>query len=133
MRQLTDHIVEGDSANHQVKISVLDEPGQGGAHHRYQVDWYDGLKPSTNQINKGCRAECYIAFQDGPIKEVGVNGVTHEALLAILIDRMRSFQAGPYSSRGNAIALTHMEEALMWLQQRTRERIKRGVEGTHAK
>lgn len=46
---------------------------------------------------------------------------------------MRSFQAGPYSNRANAIALTHMEEALMWLQQRTRERIKRGVEGTHAK
>ncbi len=74
-----------------------------------------------------------ISFQNGPIKEVGVNGVTHEALLAILIDRLRSFQAGPYSNRANAIALTKMEEALMWLQQRTRERIKRGVEGTHAK
>lgn len=138
MRQLTDHIVEGDSANHQLTISVLDEPGQGNACHRYDIS---GIDTSTNvgedalaRVLPGSdRTVLPILFQNGPIKDVGVNGVTHEALLAILIDRMRGFQAGPYSTRSNAIALTHMEEALMWLQQRTRERIKRGVEGTHAK
>lgn len=57
--------------------------------------------------------------------------MTHEALLAILIDRMRSFQAGPYSCRENALALTKLEEAQMWLLQRTRARMSRGVEGTH--
>ena len=71
-----------------------------------------------------------VNFQNGPIKEIGVNGVTHEALLAIVIDRLRSFQAGPYSCRDNAIALTNLEDALMRLQRRTRERIARGVEGT---
>lgn len=74
-----------------------------------------------------------IRFQNGPIKEAGVNGITQEVLLAICADRLRSFQAGPYASRDNAVALTHLETAQMWLHKRTRERLARGVEGTHAK
>lgn len=123
MRELTDHIVSGDQAV-QLKIEVTDEPGAGGANHAYAITWTD--KDSTQQ----CRL---IDFQNGPIKEAGVNGITGEALLAIEIDRLRSFQAGPYACRENAIALTHFEEGLMWLQRRTVSRIKRGVEGTHQK
>ena len=125
MRQLTDHTVNGDSVNHQLAVEVLDEPGHGGACHHYAIVLPEFLHGVPN-----LRAFT-IAFQNGPIKEFGVNGVTHEALLAILIDRMRGFQSGPFVCRDNAIALMHLEEALMWLQRRTRERIKRGVEGTH--
>jgi hypothetical protein len=131
MRQLTDHIVSGDQAV-QLKIEVLDEPGAGGANHEYRVDWYDQVKRDTAG-SPAHRAECVVNFQNGPIKEAGVNGVTQEALIAILIDRLRSFQAGPFSCRENAIALTHFEEGLMWLQRRTVARIKRGVEGTNQK
>lgn len=126
MRTLNDHIVEGDSANHQVKIIVSDEPGAGGANHAYAIAW-------PGSVPDGPDDACYVNFQNGPIKEFGVNGVTQEALLAIVIDRLRSFQSGPFSCRENAIALTHCEEALMWLQVRTRKRIARGVEGTHQK
>ena len=48
-----------------------------------------------------------------------------------LLDRLRSFQAGPYACKANACALTHIEEAQHWLQQRTIDRMRRGVEGTH--
>lgn len=41
---------------------------------------------------------------------------SQEILLAIVIDRLRSFQSGPFSSRENALALTKCEEALHWLQ-----------------
>ena len=74
-----------------------------------------------------------IKFQNGPIKEHGVNGITQEALLTICADRLRSFQAGAFACRDNAVALTHIETALMWLQKRTRERMSRGVEGTNVK
>ena len=70
-----------------------------------------------------------IFFQNGPIRENGVNGVTNEALLAIVIDRLRSFQLGPFPSPSNAAALLNCEHALSQLQQRTKDRIKRGVEG----
>ena len=53
------------------------------------------------------------------------------AAIDVLCDRLRGFQAGPYACKANACALTHLEEAQHWLQQRTIERMRRGVEGTH--
>ena len=127
MRTLNDHIVSDDQAV-QLTITVVDEPGAGGANHRYHIDW-TGDHAWLNDIPNSCD----VHFQEGPIKESGVNGVTQEALLAVVIDRLRSFQAGPYSCRENAIALTHCETALLWLQKRTLDRIRRGVEGTRNK
>lgn len=72
-----------------------------------------------------------IHFQDGPINEVGVNGVGQEAILAILIDRLQCFQSSKYSCKENAVALTHLEEALNMLNSRTLKRKMYGVEGTH--
>lgn len=121
MRELTDHIVEQDSVNHHLVVRVLDNPGEGGACHVYEIDLdhgRDGMEVFP------------IRFQLGLVAETDVNGVTQEALLAIVIDRLRGFQTGRYACRENAIALTHFEEGLMWLQRRTRLRIARGVEGT---
>lgn len=122
MRLLTDHLT--NPANEKLKIVVSDEPGQGGANHAYAICW-------PCNIEGGPDDACYINFQNGPIKEFGVNGVTQEALLAIVIDRLRSFQAGPFACRENALALTKCEEALLWLQKRTHDRMRRGVEGTN--
>jgi len=135
MRTLTDHVVEGNSSK-ELTIEVNDEPGAGGACHLYTIGGFDSRgNPSDPWTARHGSPSTYstVLFQNGPIAEAGVNGVTQEALLAIVIDRLRSFQAGPYSCRENAIALTHCEDALMWLQRRTRARIARGVEGTHAK
>ena len=73
-----------------------------------------------------------ITFQEGPIAEYGVNGISNEALLAIIEDRLAGFQAGPFACRENALALTKIQEAMHWLHHRTRERVTRGVEGTHS-
>jgi hypothetical protein len=71
-----------------------------------------------------------VQFQEGPILENGVNGVTNEVLLAIVRDRLARFQSGPYSCRENALALAKIEEALHWLHHRTLSRTERNVEGT---
>jgi len=106
--------------NDTLDIVVSDAPGHGGANHVYEIHHTAtvGLPPLS-----------VVSFQNGPIAEHGVNGVTQEILLAVVIDRLRSFQSGPFSSRENAIALTKCEEALHWLQQRTIDRMRRGVEG----
>ena len=122
-RELTEHRVNG--CNDKIKIEVQDEPGHGGACHEYLI-W-------STEENKGAMTDLFLRFQNGPIKEFGTNGVTHEVLLAILIDRLRGFQSGQYACRENAIALTKLEEAKMWLQKRTMDRLTRGVEGTHEK
>jgi hypothetical protein len=97
----------------------------------------------------GVRGSCIVRFQKGPIGEAGINGISGEILMAIQIDRLRGFQhkraggliehagfdfnsRGEYACRENAVALTNLEDSLMWLQKRTRDRLARGVEGTHA-
>lgn len=118
MRLLDAHRI--NPANQELVITVVDEPGHGHANHAYDIEG-------------GMAVPTHLRFQNGPISADGncVNGITHEALLAVLIDRLRGFQSGPYACKANACALTHMEEALHWLQQRTIERMRRGVEGTH--
>lgn len=129
MRRLTEHKV--NPVNDRLAVIVADDPGAGGAHHRYDITGYDeSANPSTPEYDEIVPGVT-ILFQNGPIDDVGVNGVTHEALLAIVADRLRSFQAGPYSCKENACALTHIEEALHWLHWRTIKRTQRGVEGTH--
>lgn len=127
MRTINDHVI--NPANDKLTIAVNDEPGAGGANHRYEVSGFDALSnPSAREFDP---LKAVIVFQNGPINEAGINGITQEVLLAIVADRLRSFQAGPFACRENALALTKIEEAQHWLQQRTIARMRRGVEGTH--
>lgn len=122
LRELTSHKVNG--LNEALAIEVLDEPGEGGACHEYRI-MVDGGAKVTRPV------WCDIQFQNGPILEAGINGISQEALLAIVEDRLIKFQSGPFACRENAIALTKIQEAMMWLLKRTRDRMQRGVEGTN--
>lgn len=72
----------------------------------------------------------HVHFQQGPIKENGVNGVCNEDLITMVIRRLQSFQDSDYACRENALAITKLEEALLWLRYRTMGREQRNVEGT---
>lgn len=124
MRSLTDHKVNG--LNDSIEIAVLDKSDSNGGNHHYEIVLFDTSGVPTGQSNT-------LVFQSGPIREVGVNGISNEALLAVIIDRMRGFQSGQLASRETAISLTKLEEAMLWLQKRTRDRTARGVEGTYRK
>ena len=132
MRTLEDFKV--NPANDTLTVTVADGPGAGGASHLYMIEGFDTASNASDPFTARHGApskHTTILFQNGPINEVGVNGVTHEVLLSIICDRLRSFQSGPYASRENALALTKLEEAQHWLLHRTRARMARGVEGTH--
>jgi hypothetical protein len=133
MRELTGHQV--NPANDVLKIEVQDKPGTGGASHLYHITGFNsGSNPSDPWTARhGVPAEhSTILFQNGPIGDVGVNGITHEVLLAILIDRLEGFQSGPYATADNQMALNAVRTAQTALQRRTLERMSRGVEGTHS-
>ena len=139
MRELTSHKVNG--LNEALRIQVLDEPGPGNACHRYHITTVEtppaiGGGMGSDALQKAMamsKAVHEIRFQNGPIAEAGVNGISNEALLAIVEDRLFGFQGGEYACRENAIALTAIQEAMMWLQKRTRDCVARGVEGTSQK
>lgn len=102
------------------QVYATDERGIGNANHKYSVS-------TTKEPSEILQA---VDFQNGPINEAGVNGVMNEDLIAMVIDRLQGFQEGPYKNRENAIAITKLEEALLWLRKRTMDRERRGVEGT---
>jgi hypothetical protein len=69
-----------------------------------------------------------FTLQNGPVKEWGKNGcqvdTVIEAAKMILEGLNKNFPC-----RESALAITKLDEALMWLRERTRNREKRGVEG----
>jgi hypothetical protein len=132
MKTLTEHQI--NECNQAIKIEADEpDPKNGNASHVYFIDYPapPGCPAPPGAEGQPAMVRTVLCFQNGPIKEVGTNGITQEVLLAILIDRLRGFQSSPYACRENAIALTKLEEAAQWLHSRTRARVARGVEGTH--
>jgi hypothetical protein len=75
-----------------------------------------------------------IKFQKGARQEPGSEvGVIDSDLLEIVRDRLKLFQEGEFECTENAMALVHIETAIMWLNRRVEDRIKRDVIGTHNK
>ena len=107
-------------------VFANDDP-EFGESYSYEID---GITETDNTP-----ASCFatIKFQKGPIKEHGVNGCHNEDLIAITIDRLQGLNQGDFRCRENSTAITKLEEAMMWLNKRTQDRINRGVEGTHKK
>ena len=129
-RYITTHKVNG--VNDGIDILVADEKGAGGANHRYEITGFDtDTNPSSTSVGgyKTRFTKQAIIFQNGPIKEAGINGITQEILLAIVEDRLACFQAGPFASQYNADALDYVRKALASLKRRTEDRLARGVEG----
>lgn len=89
------------------------------------------FKVVTNDNPSDPREVGEVVFQCGPIKESGVNGVMNEDLIAMVITRLEYFNNSEFRCRENAMAITKLEEALMWLRKRTIGRENRGIEGTH--
>lgn len=122
MTTITKHMMPGDKNADLFPIFTADEQGNGGAHHHYRLVHGD--------------TETHLKFQNGGVSEVGAkwgrsggevgaNGITEAQLIAILIHRLECFQAGPFRSRENAITITKLEEALLWLHCAP----ARGIEG----
>lgn len=122
MRSIATHQI--NECNSAIRIEAEDTLGPGGAPHRYEVSFGRQPRPENQ------RTVVTLDFQNGAIAEVGTNGITHEALLAVLIDRLEHFQAGPYACEENETALLSLYNARGALNARTGRRVAAGMEGT---
>lgn len=71
-----------------------------------------------------------FSLQNGPVKENGVNGCQVDTMIEvakIVIEGLNK----KFPCRENAVAITKLDEALMWLDKRKKDREKRNVEGTN--
>jgi len=129
-RELFDH--KTSKLNREcIDVVTADLRSSDNAHHKYKVivkpfiqcrSENDGVDESPVEI-------CELNFQNGGLREVGANGITEQALIAVVLDRLRSFNDGQFRCRENSVAITKFEEGLMWLEKRANDRAARGVEG----
>lgn len=91
------------------------------------------MSPSRYEIFLDGIMHTEIRFQRGPVPIAGRNGITMEALLAIVADQIDCFQQGPYPCEENEAALVGVLRAIRKLKERTVDREKRGVEGKYEK
>jgi hypothetical protein len=69
-----------------------------------------------------------IEFQNGPVKECGVNGVQLPDVLRACLARYKMLNKS-FPCRENSLVITKLQEALMWDDERTARRTIQGVEG----
>ena len=85
---------------------------------------YDIVKVSNST------ALASIRFQNGATQETEINGIFMEDLLHIVKDRLEGFNQGKWSCKENSMAITKIEEALLWLNKRTADRKDSGKYGS---
>ena len=73
-----------------------------------------------------------IKIQDGVISENGVNGIQATDLLEYVNELFKSLNSD-FPCRENSLTITKIEEGIHWQEARTKDRIKRNVEGKNEK
>ena len=72
-----------------------------------------------------------IDWQNGPLERsldrAPANGVFVETVITAALQRLEYYQSTKFSCRENAIAIMKLEEALHWLESRTKNRETRQV------
>lgn len=104
---------------------------------------YNALEKLHNELNRGAPGDevslniggkevLKIKFQTGGTATTERNGVFIEDLLIVAYAKLADYNRG-LPCRENSLALTKIEEAIMWLANRKVERESRGVYGTEEK
>lgn len=69
-----------------------------------------------------------FTLQNGPVGEVGKNGCQVTDIMAVCLKMLEGLNQ-KFPCRENSLSITKLQEAIMWQDQRTKNRITRGVEG----
>src|SRR5437763_5991173 len=97
-----------------LKIECIGKAARGGANNLYEITGfrYTGFDNKTVHTLS-------IPFHTGDPKE-GFTGVTMEALLTVVIDRLKGLQTGLYPCVENDHALEYIQAGLQQLHNRTK-------------
>lgn len=111
------NLVEG----HQYELKNFEKTEEKG-----QILQFIHKEPALKLVQEG-KIEDNPDFNETTLVTVS-DGTTNEEVLEVLIDRI-SFLQSKFPCKENACCITHLQEALMWLEKRTNDRLKRNVEG----
>lgn len=92
--------------------------------------WFESeIRPNNFVYVRKDKNSLAFTLQNGPIKEVGVNGCQVDTVIEAAKHILEQFES-QFPCKENAHAIAHLGDALEWLEKRTKDRQKRGVEGT---
>jgi len=116
------HVVVMD----ELKVMYPDKFNESGA---MDYKWFEkDIRPHNFIYVRHDVNSLAFTIQNGPIKEVGINGCQVNEIIAaakIIIEGLNK----NFPCRENSMAITKLDECLMWLEKRTKDREDRGVEG----
>jgi hypothetical protein len=91
--------------------------------------WFEqDIRPNHFVYVRHDKNSLSFTLQNGPIQENGVNGCQVDTLIEaakLIIEGLNK----EFPCRENSMAITKLDEALLWLGKRKADREKRGVEG----
>jgi len=82
----------------------------------------------NSEDKKGIAPIIKFTIQSDPISEVGINGCQAIDMLEFIKNLYESFNDS-FFSRENVMTIIKIEEAIHWQEARTKDRIRRKVEG----
>lgn len=108
-------------------LETLKDLNRVGIYEVKRVTW---KQPETNYIEVNDEHNAItFKIQNGPIQEAGLNGCQVDTIIEVAKVMVEGLNK-KFPSRENAVAITKLDEALMWLEKRRKDRESRGVEGT---
>lgn len=91
--------------------------------------WFESeIRPSNFIYIRQDKNSIAFTLQNGPVKEVGINGCQVDTVIETAKLILEGLNKN-FPCRENSIAITKLDEAVMWLKKRKADREKRGVEG----
>lgn len=92
--------------------------------------WFEEtIRPNNFVYVRRDKNSLAFTLQNGPIKEVGINGCQVDTIIEAARHILQGFQA-KFPCHENDAAISHLDSALDWLERRTADREARDVEGT---
>lgn len=92
--------------------------------------WFEEtIRPNNFVYVRRDKNSLAFTLQQGPIKEVGVNGCQVDTVIEAAKHILEEFQA-KFPCHENGAAISHLDSALDWLEARKKDRESRSVVGT---
>ena len=116
------------------KLIVMDElrekfPGKFNKSGSMDWNWFESeIRPNHFIYLRHDKNSLSFTIQDGPIKENGINGCQVDTLVAAALIMLKGLNE-KFPCEENDEAIDYLEEVLVFLKLRKKNREKRGVEG----
>ena len=107
--------------------------GNNGGHRFFEQHWNDEQGRPGGGVSSG--RGFTVSWQNGPLgrgeERNPPNGAQVEDVILVAIGRLEYYQQSEFNCMENAQALTALQMAAEYLDNRTKDREKREVEGEH--